>query len=289
MKPAPFEYFAPRALDEALALLARHGADAKVLAGGQSLVPLMNMRLARPSIVVDINRIPGLGDVREADDELILGALTRQRALERTPLVQVCAPLLAEAAPVIGHVQTRTRGTVGGSCVHADPAAELPACAVALDAALSLASLRGRRTVRATEFYVGLMTTALGPDELLVEIRIPAPPVPRTGTGFAEVSRRHGDFALVGAAAVIGLDGAGVCRHARLVFFGVADVPHCAAAARELVGLIPDAVRLADVGRAAAAELSPPSDLHASGAYRKRVAGVIAAQALSSALQRAAT
>lgn len=289
MKPARFEYFAPRTLDEALALLARHGAEAKVLAGGQSLVPLMNMRLARPSVVVDINRIPGLGDVREADGGLVLGALTRQRVLERAQMVRARAPLLAEAAPLIGHLQTRTRGTVGGSCAHADPAAELPACAVALDALFSLAGARGRRSVRAAEFYVGLMTTALAPDELLVELRVPPAPMPWTGTGLVEIARRHGDFALVGAAAVIGLDGAGVCRHARLVFFGAGDVPHRAAAATGLVGLVPDAARLADLGRAAAAELSPPSDLHASAVYRKRVAGVIAGQALSIALRRAST
>ncbi len=290
MKPAPFEYHAPRALDEALDLLARHGAEAKVLAGGQSLVPLMNMRLARPALVVDVNRVAGLGEVRPVGDGgLALGALTRQRTLERSPLVRRRAPLLAEAAPLIGHQATRSRGTVGGSCAHADPAAELPACSVALDARLHLASTRGRRTVGAAEFYVGLLATALRPDELLVEVEIPAPPLARTGTAFAELARRHGDFALVGVAAVIALDDGGVCRAARLVFLGVGDVPQRAGAVAELLGLGAEPRRLEAIGRAAAEALDPPSDLHASAAYRRRIAAHLAVRALGLAWDRAAS
>lgn len=289
MKPAAFEYQAPRSLDEALDLLARYGAEARVLAGGQSLVPLMNMRLARPAVVIDVNRVPGLGEVREVDGGLGLGALTRQRTLERSPRVRRRAPLLAEAAPLIGHRETRTRGTVGGSCAHADPAAELPACTVALDARLHLASARGRRTVGAADFYVGLLTTALRPDELLVEIEVPAPPFPRTGSAFVELARRHGDFALVGAAALVALDGGGLCRDARLVFLGVGDVPHRAGATAELLGLGREPRRLEAVGRAAAKELDPPGDLHASGDYRRRVAAHLAARALGLAWERAAS
>lgn len=287
MKPAPFDYVAPRSLDEALALLGRHGAEAKILAGGQSLVPLMNMRLARPAVLIDINRVPDLATVREIDGGLVLGALARQRTLELSAVVRGAAPLLAEAAPLIGHLQTRTRGTIGGSCAHADPAAELPACAVALDARLHLASARGRRAVGAAAFHTGLFTTALAPDELLLEVEIPRPPAARTGSAFVEVARRHGDFALVGVAAVIGLDAGGVCRHARLVFLGAGDVPHAAASAGALVGTPRDPRRCEDAGRAAADELRPPADLHASAAYRRRVAGVLAARALGLAWARA--
>jgi CO/xanthine dehydrogenase FAD-binding subunit len=177
---------------------------------------------------------------------------------------------------------------VGGSLVHAVPAAELPACAVLLDAGFTLVSARRRRTVRAAEFYVGLMTTTLAPDELLVEVRVPAAPLARTGTAIVEVARRHGDFALVGAAALVGLDGGGTCRDARLVFLGVGDVPRPAAAVSGLVGAGPDPGRLHEVGRAAAGELDPPSDLHASSAYRRQVAAVVAAQALADAWRRAA-
>ncbi len=287
VRPAAFEYFAPRAVEEALELLARHGTDAKPLAGGQSLVPMMNMRLARPAIVVDLNRVAALAGVRAETGSLRLGALVRQRALERDGRIGAVVPLLAEAAPLIGHVQTRSRGTVGGSLVHADPAAELPACALALDAIFHLRSARAARTCRSVEFFRGLLATALESDELLVEIEIPAPATGRTGQAVAEVTRRHGDFALVGACAVLGLDAAGICRHARLVLFGAGDVPHVARSAAGLVGERPEPPRLAEAGRAAAAELAPRADLHASVDYRRRVAAGLGASVLARAASRA--
>jgi len=287
VRPAAFEYFAPRAIEEALDLLARHGTEAKPLAGGQSLVPMMNMRLARPAVVVDLNRVAALDGVRAEAGSLRLGALVRQRALERDGRIGAAAPLLAEAAPLIGHLQTRARGTVGGSLVHADPAAELPACALALDAVFHLRSVRAARACPAADFFRGLLATALESDELLVEIEIPAPPTARTGQAVAEVARRHGDFALVGACAVVELDGAGVCRRARLVFFGAGDIPHVARSTGALVGERPGPARLAEAARAAAAELDPRADLHATVDYRRRVAAGLGAQALSRAATRA--
>ena len=287
MRPAPFEYFAPRTVEDALDLLARHGGDAKLLAGGQSLVPMMNMRLVRPGVVVDLNRVTALGGVREDARGLRLGALVRQHALERDARIAAAAPLLAEAAPLIGHLQTRARGTVGGSLVHADPAAELPACMIALDAVFHLRSARAQRACRAQDFFRGLLATALEPDELLAEIEVPGPPASRTGHGFAEVARRHGDFALAGACTVLALDTAGVCRHARLVIFGVGDGPHLAQATAALLGERPSAARLAEVGRATAEEIDARGDLHATADYRRRVAAGLAARALGSAAARA--
>ncbi|HEV8153254.1 MAG TPA: FAD binding domain-containing protein [Solirubrobacteraceae bacterium] len=287
MRAAAFEYFAPRTVEEVLDLLARYGGDAKVLAGGQSLVPMMNMRLVRPAVVVDLNRVAGLGGVRVDGGNLRLGALVRQHALERDGRIAAAAPLLAEAAPVIGHLQTRARGTIAGSVVHADPAAELPACMIALDAVLHLRSARAERVCRAEDFFRGLLATALEADELLAEIEVPERPEPRTGHGFAEVARRHGDFALVGACAVVALDAAGVCRHARLVIFGTGDAPRLARATAALVGERPSASRLAELGRAAADEIDAHGDLHATSEYRRRVAAGLAAQVLGSATARA--
>jgi CO/xanthine dehydrogenase FAD-binding subunit len=287
VRPAPFDYVAPRAVEEALDLLARHGDEAKLLAGGQSLVPMMNMRLVRPAVLVDLNRVAALGTLREDAGGLRLGALVRQHALERDGRVARAAPLLAEAAPLIGHLQTRARGTVGGSLVHADPAAELPACMIALDAVFHLRSARASRACRAGDFFRGLLTTALEPDELLTEIELPGPAAPRTGHGFAEVARRHGDFALVGACAVLGLDAGGVCRAARLVIFGAGDRPHLARAGAALIGERPASARLADVGRAGAGEIDARDDLHATAAYRRHVAAGLAARALGQAAARA--
>lgn len=287
MRPAPFEYFAPRTVEEALDLLARYGGDCKPLAGGQSLVPLMNMRLARPGVVVDLNRVAALAGVRREAGRLRLGALVRQHALERDEGIAAAAPVLAEAAPLIGHPATRARGTVGGSLVHADPAAELPACMIALDAVFHLRSVRGDRACPAGDFFRGLLATALEPDELLVEIEVPSSPAPRTGHGFVEVARRHGDFALAGACVALSLDAAGVCRHARLVMFGVGDGPHLARATAALIGERPSTPRLAEVGRAAVEEIDARADLHSTAEYRRRVAAGLAAQALGRAAARA--
>jgi aerobic carbon-monoxide dehydrogenase medium subunit len=287
VRPAPFDYVAPRTVEEALDLLARHGDEAKLLAGGQSLVPMMNMRLVRPAIVVDLNRVAALGVMREDAGGLRLGALVRQHALERDARVARAAPLLAEAAPLIGHLQTRARGTVGGSLVHADPAAELPACMIALDAVFHLRSAQATRTCRAGDFFRGLLTTALEPDELLAEIELPGPAVSHTGHGFAEVARRHGDFALAGACAVLALDANGVCRGARLVIFGAGDRPHLVRGGAALIGERPAAARLAEVGRAGAGEIDARDDLHATAAYRRHVAAGLAARALGQAAARA--
>ena len=225
MKPANIEYFAPTDLAEALDLLEQSGDEAKVLAGGQSLIPLMNMRLARPKVVIDINRIPGLDYISpRPEGGLAIGALTRQRSVERSGLAQEMTPVLADAMPAIGHFQIRNRGTVGGSMVHADPTAELPALGLALDAEFVLTSSSNQRVVIAEDFFVDSQATAIEPEELLTEIRIP----PRSADwrwGFQEVCRREGDFALVGAVALLELDGDGVCRAARIRMFGVGGKP----------------------------------------------------------------
>ena len=223
MKPAPFAYQAPASLEAALELLARHGGDAKILAGGQSLIPVMNFRLAEPALLVDINRLAELDFIRaDEDGTLRIGAMTRQRRLERDPLVAARAPLLHEAMPFIAHPQIRNRGTFGGSLAHADPAAELPALAVALGARFRLRRAGGDRWVEAGDFFAGLFTTALAPDEMLVEAAIPPSPA-RTGWAFLEIARRHGDYAQVGLAARVTLDESGRCREARLVFLSVGD------------------------------------------------------------------
>ncbi len=287
MKPPRFEYFAPTSVEEALALLAEHGEEAKVLAGGQSLVPLLNFRLVRPAYLVDLNEISGLDGIREEDGWLVIGGMTRQRALEQSTLVSERCPLLADAMPQIGHAQIRNRGTIGGSLAHADPAAELPAVVAALEGELVVRSRRGRRVVTPEKFFLAYLTTALEPAELLVEIRLPATP-PRTGTAFLEVSRRHGDFALVGVAATVTLDEGGVCTRSAVALTGVGPTPVVArAAAQTLVGVTPTPAALEEVGRRVSASVRPDSDLHASHEYRKHVAGVLTRRALARAAERA--
>jgi CO/xanthine dehydrogenase FAD-binding subunit len=287
MKPPRFEYMAPTSLDEALALLAEHGDGAKVLAGGQSLVPLLNFRLVRPTYLVDLNEIPGLAYIRQDDGRVAIGALTRQRAVETSSLVRERVPLLADAMPQIGHVQIRNRGTIGGSLAHADPAAELPAVVAALEGELVVRSARGgERVLRPEEFFVAYLTTAVEPSELLVEVRLPVAP-PRTGTAFLEVSRRHGDFALVGVAASVTLDEAGVCTRCAVALTGVGPTPVVTReAARHLVGATPTPGALEEVSRRATAGLHPDNDLHASSQYRQHVAGVLTRRALARALGR---
>jgi carbon-monoxide dehydrogenase medium subunit len=286
MKPPRFEYLLPRSLDEALAMLAQHGEDAKVLAGGQSLVPLLNFRLVRPAYLVDVNDIPGLDAIRLDDGRLSLGAMIRQRAVERSSLVRERCPLLADAMPQIGHVQIRNRGTVGGSLAHADPAGELPAVMAALDGELVVKSSRGERRLDAERFFVGYLTTAIEPNELLVEVRVPIAPA-RTGTAFLEVSRRHGDFALVGVAATVTLDEGGICTACAIALTGVGPTPVVARdAARALIGVKPAVSAFEDVARRVAGPLSPDSDLHASSDYRKHLAGVLTRRALARAVER---
>lgn len=287
MKPPRFDYEAPTSLDEALALLARHGEQAKPLAGGQSLVPLLSFRLTRPAVLVDLNGIEALAGIREADGTIAIGAMTRQRAVERSALVAQRCPLLADALPHVGHVQIRNQGTVGGSLAHADPAAELPAVVAALGGALVVRHATGERVLAPERFFVSYLTTALEPGELLVEVRLPVAP-PRTGTAFVEVSRRHGDFALVGVAAVVTLDAAGVCVASAIALTGVGPTPIVAQdAATTLIGGRPTPAALEDAGRRVQQGLRPDSDLHASAEYRTHVAGVLTRRALGHALERA--
>jgi carbon-monoxide dehydrogenase medium subunit len=290
VKPAAFEYVAPDSLEAALAVLAGRAAEAKLLAGGQSLVPMMNFRLARPGVLVDLNRTRELDFVRLSDGgALRLGAMTRQRRLEREPLVRERAPLLAEAAPWIAHPQIRNRGTLGGSLAHADPAAELPAVMVALDARFRLVRAGGERWVAAREFFLGLLTTALAADEILAEIEVPAAAADRVGSAFLEVARRHGDYAQVGVAAVLALDGDGRLRGVRLVFLAVGDVPSEAAkAAAMLQGQSPSEALFEQVAAEAAAhEIDPAGDIHASADFKRHLARVLARRALARALERA--
>jgi CO/xanthine dehydrogenase FAD-binding subunit len=288
MKPAPFEYFAPKDITEALDLLARYGDEAKILAGGQSLMPLMNMRLARPRVLVDINRLPALSQIAlGADGTLTIGALTRQRAVERASLVQTQYPLLAAVMPSLGHVQIRNRGTIGGSIVHADPAAELPALCLALEAELVLRSAVGQRTLNAADFFRSYLTTAIDPVELLVDIRFP-PWQAQWRWGFQEVCRREGDFALVGAVAVLQMDHDAVCQAARLTMFGVGGAPCRPRRAEDILsGQRLEGRVLEQLANVVAAELEPDSDIHASAEYRREVGGVVARRAVETALGRA--
>ena len=287
MKPPRFEYEAPGSVAEALALLGRHGDQAKVLAGGQSLTPLLNFRLVRPQVLVDLNEIAELAGIREVDGMLAIGAMTRQRAVETSDVVRRRCPLLADAVPQIGHVQIRNRGTIGGSLAHADPAAELPAVVAALDGRMVVRGPAGERVLTTEQFFVSYLTTALETGELLVEVRLPVA-APRTGAAFVEVSRRHGDFALVGVAATVTLDETGVCVGCALALTGVGPTPIVArAAASTLVGSRPTPAMLEEVGRRAASDLRPDSDLHASSEYRQHVAGVLARRALGHAVERA--
>ncbi len=289
MKPAPVDYTAPDTLAEALALLSEHGFDAKILAGGQSLVPLLNFRLAQPSVLIDFNRVRELDYVRPTEaGGLVIGAMTRQRALEWEPLVAERAPLLREAMPLIAHPQIRNRGTAGGSLAHADPAAELPVVAVALDARFRLATKDGERWVAARDFYVGLMTTELGAEEALIEAELPPLP-PRTGCAFVELARRHGDYATSGVAAVVTLGDDGVCAAARLVYLSAGDTPMDAPeAASSLVGspVTADSIRAA-AAHATSSEIEPTADIHATADYKRHLAGVLTERALRSAAARA--
>lgn len=288
MKPASFEYADPETVEEALKLLHTFGPDAKVLAGGQSLVPMMNFRLVRPRQIVDINRIASLEYIRSGrDDGLAIGAMTRHAALERSPEVRARAPLVAEAIPHIGHIAIRNRGTIGGSLAHADPAAELPAIVVALDATLVIGTAHGKRTSTAADFFRGYLSTSLEPSELLLEIQIPSP-APRTGTAFLEVSRRHGDFALAGVAVSVTLDKGGACTAAAVVGTGIGPGPvRLTAAENVLKGERPNPGLLERACSAAQASVSPDADLHASAEYRKHVTGVLTRRALALAVQRA--
>jgi CO/xanthine dehydrogenase FAD-binding subunit len=287
MKPAPFIYLTPSTLEEAIALLVAHGETAKLLAGGQSLVPMMNFRLARPAQVIDLNRVQGLDYITERDGMLVVGAMTRQRSLERSALIRQYYPLLLEATELIGHAAIRNRGTVGGSLAHADPAAELPAVLLAYGGSAMVQGPQGTRQVAAEELFLTYFTTALAANEILTEVRFPRWPQ-GTGWCFMEESRRHGDFAMVGVAVLLTLDAAQRCTRVAVALTGVGGVPYkVAAAAAILVGQIPDETRLAEVAQAAATGIEPEGDLHASAEFRRHLSRVLTRRALQQAVARA--
>ncbi len=284
MKPAAFDYHAPATLDEALALLQQHGPDAKPLAGGQSLIPAMNFRLAAPSVLVDLNRIEALAYIEAGRDAVRVGGMTRHRTLERSADVARDVPLVTAAMPFVAHMAIRTRGTIGGSLAHADPAAELPAVMLALDATFTLRSAAGTREVAAVDFFTGLFSTALEPGELLTAIAIPKRRA-RAGFAFDEVSRRHGDFALAGVAAHVAVDADGVCTDARVGLLSLGDRPVLAReVARALVGERPtrEAIRAA-ADASAQHDIDPAGDIHASPRYRRQLAAVLTRRALERA------
>lgn len=289
MKPPPFDYLAPSSVDEALAVLGEKGFEAKILAGGQSLVPVMNFRLAQPSFLVDLNGVDEL-DYIDVDGEgtVRIGAMTRQRTVERDARMGAAAPLLAETLPLIAHPQIRNRGTVGGSLAHADPSGELPVAAVALDAEIVLRSEAGERTVAAADFFVGLMTTALAENELLCELRVATTPA-RTGWTFQEVARRHGDYAHAGVAARLSLADDGRIAAAKLVYLSVGEVPMVAARAAELLeGETPsDGLFAEAAATAASGEIDPSDDIHATAAFKRHLAEVLTRRALATASERA--
>lgn len=286
MKPPLFAYDDPRTLDEALALLAVHGDDAKVLAGGQSLVPLLNFRLARPERLIDINALDELDYLRFDNGTLRIGALTRQATLESSTETALRVPLLTAAVRLVGHVQIRNRGTVGGSVAHADPAAELPVALAALDATYRVRSQTGERVLRSDELFVTQLTTALRPDELLTEIEVTVLP-PRTGAAFVEFARRHGDFALGGAAALLTIDSDGACERARVALLAAGSTPLRAPAVEEwLVGTRIDEAVAAEAAAMAIADVHPTGDIHGSAEYRRRLVGVMVRRALLQAAGR---
>ena len=285
MKPPRFEYHRAGSVDEVVALLAEHADEAKVLAGGQSLVPLLSLRLARPAHLIDINRVAELATVANGSG-LTVGAMVRHRTIERSDAVRTANPLLADAVRFIGHGAIRNRGTIGGSIAHADPAAELPAVLLALDGEAEARSARGTRTIAASAFFEGFLTTSLEPDELLTAVRLPAWPA-GTGWSFHEFSRRSGDFAIVGVAATVRLDGNGNVADARLAFSGVDQLPIRATAAESLLtGATPSEELWKSAAHAAATPLVPASDMHGSSAYRKHLATVLAERALKEAHDR---
>jgi aerobic carbon-monoxide dehydrogenase medium subunit len=286
MKLPPVEYEAPTTVAEAIDLLAEHLDEASVLAGGQSLIPLLALRLARPEVLIDINGIDELSGVSAADGWVAIGAMTREYVAGESETVADTVPLLAAALPLIGHEAIRSRGTIGGSLAHADPAAELPAVAMALDAEFVVRGQSGERVIPAAEWFEGYLMTSRRSDELLLQVRFPAAG-PGTGVSFQEVARRHGDFAIVGLAVSLVLSG-GVIRDARLAFAGLSDVPVRAAAVEDLlVGERPSADLFDEAARRATDDLDPPTDLYGSSDYRKTVAAVVVRRGLRAAADNA--
>jgi len=286
MKLPPVEYVAPSTVSEAVALLAEHQDEASVLAGGQSLIPLLALRLAHPAVLIDINGIAELSGVSAPNGWVAIGATTREYVAEESATLAAAVPLLAAALPLIGHEAIRSRGTIGGSLAHADPAAELPAVARALDAEFVVRGPAGERVIPAADWFEGYLTTSRRPDELLVQVRFPVAG-PGTGFSFQEVARRHGDFAIVGLAASLTLSGAAI-SDARLAFAGMSDVPLRATDAEDfLVGQRPSASLFDEAARLAADNTDPPADLHGSSDYRKKVAAALVRRGLRAAADNA--
>ncbi len=291
MKPAPFDYLAPSSLAEALAVMDAHGYDAKLLAGGQSLIPVMNFRLAQPALLVDLNRLPELSAVTlTPSGGLRLGSMVRQSQLEHSPVIRDAAPLLFETMPHIAHPQIRNRGTLGGSLAHADPAGELPVICVALDARFRLQRTDGDRWVTASDFFESLFTTTLEPEEILTEVELP--PFPK-GAGFAfqELARRHGDYAQAGVSAVVELASDGTVARAKLVFLNLGEIPMVATESIEaLIGETPSAEIVRHVAHTAAqSEIDPTDDIHASAEYKRHLAAVLGRRVLTQAIERCQT
>jgi CO/xanthine dehydrogenase FAD-binding subunit len=286
MKPAPFKYIAATSLEHALSLKAEHGDDAKFLAGGQSLIPTMNFRLARPAVLIDINEIRELAGIRPSAAATRIGPLTRYRALQRDAALAHLFPLIAEALPHIAHPQIRNRGTIGGNLSHADPASELPMIALALGARFQVRTATQHRWIEASDFFVGALTTDLKPDEMLVEIELPLPK-PRTGCCFMEIARRRGDFAIVGVAAMMMIGERDECTHVRLSFCGVGETPvDASSAANVLVGHTPSEDAIRGVAATVQTMIEPSGSVHATADYQRHVAGVLTERALQTAYQR---
>jgi carbon-monoxide dehydrogenase medium subunit len=289
MKPAPFEYRAPNTLEEALELLAEYGSEAKILAGGQSLIPSMNFRVMQPGVLIDINRIEGLAGIQTSDSGGVsVGAMARQASIEHDPLIEEFTPLLHETLPHIAHPQIRNRGTIGGSLVHADPASELPVYALARDARMRIRNAKEDRWVDAPDFFLGMFTTALNPDEMLVEIEIPPPP-DGFGWSFQEMARRRGDYAMMGVAAWVAMGSDAVCQDARLVYLNAGDGPVRASEAEALLKskklgseVINEAAALASEK-----EIDPFGSVHATESFQRHLANVLTRRALITAHERA--
>jgi len=288
MKPAPFRYVAARSIEEALQLKAEYGDEARFLAGGQSLVPTMNFRLTQPAMLIDINPLAELAGVKiDAAERVRIGALTRYRNLERDPATERNLPLIHEALPHIAHPQIRNRGTIGGNLAHADPASEMPAIVVTLAGRLRAQSMKGERWIAASDFFVGALSTALEPDEMLTEVELPVAPL-RSGACFMEVSRRRGDFAIIGVACTLRLDEQGRCAEARIGLCNAGDGPVFATDASEfLVGRKIGATEIEEAAELVQNAIDPGGSIHASKEFQRHIAGVLTARVLATANERA--
>lgn len=286
MPATVFEYHAPSTIQETVSLLSQYGGEAKILAGGHSLLPIMNLRLAQPKALIDIGKIPALSGIREENGTIIIGAMTTHYMIESSDLLKEKVPILPETATVIGDVQVRNRGTIGGSIAHADPAGDFPAVAVALDMQLTVVGPKGERTIKAREFFVDILTTALQPDEILTEIRIPAF-APRTGSAYAKMANPASGYAIVGAAAVVMVDGNGVCQKASVGLNGITGKPMAAVGVEQaLIGQRLDDQSIQEAAAKAADGLEPLGDIFASAMYRAHLARVYAKRALTRASAR---